>query len=425
MQENYKTSFWQPIGSMLKFTSNIIFKKPSTWIVFAVFSVMVLLLCLMPKFLSIGMPVYQAVSSTIIYGSIGIALASGIQGVLRGLNIFKDSQKQGVEIILVSKPISRNQVLLSRFIFLICFSLLIAITNTLLATIAMAIVGFNAYSNILLIIFGTFGSSIISFLVMALIATTIAIFNFGRMSSILPILILSFSSIISIVFSSMATLIAPTQLRNLSNQIVTKLNKKIANKEVSYEYTDYDNQKYKIKSFEYDSFESLFELIKYEGNDYIVLSRYASLSVKCEGLDWHQSINISDNSGDNNAQLSAEILTEVREFIASNNLSANGLVALNYINPISAFTSIAGGTSGSSNLTMGTNDISYNFSLLNMKPSSPITINNNGYSETYNNVWTFTTMQADPSWGVSLIWLSIIIALSTVNIISYNRKDFR
>lgn len=424
MQENYKTSFWQPVWSMLKFTSNIIFKKPSTWIVFAVFSVMVLLLCLMPKFLSIGMPVYQAVSSTIIYGSIGIALASGIQGVLRGLNIFKDSQKQGVEIILVSKPISRNQVLLSRFIFLICFSLLIAITNVILTIIAMAIVGFNAYSNVLLIIFGTFGSSIISFLVMALIATTIAIFNFGRMSSILPIVILSFSAIISIVFSSMATLIAPTQLRNLSNQIVEKINKKIANNEVSYEYTDYDGQKYKIKSFVYDSYENLFELIKYEGNDYIVLSKYASLSVKCEGLDWYQSINISDETGDN-AQLSTEILNEVKTFVASANLSASGLVAINYINPISAFTSIAGGTSGSSNLTMGMNDISYNFSLSNMKPSSPITINSNGYSETYNNVWTFTTSQADPSWGVSLIWLSIIVALSTVNIISYNRKDFR
>ena len=424
MQENNQTNFWQPIGSMLKFTSNIIFKKPSTWIVFAVFCVMVLLLCLMPKFLSVGMPTYQAVSSTIIYGSIGIALASGIQGVLRGLNIFKDSQKQGVEIILVSKPISRNQVLLSRFIFLICFSLLIAISNTLLVTIAMAIVGFNAYSNTLIIIFGTFGSSIISFLAMALIAITIAIFNFGRISSILPIVILSFSSIISIVFSSMATLIAPTQLRNLSNQIVTKLNKKIANNEVSYEYTDYDNQKYKIKSFVYDSYENLFELIKYDGNDYIVLSRYASLSVKCEGLDWASSISLSDETS-NNAQLSAEILNEVKTFVASANLSASGLVALNYINPISAFTSIAGGTSGSSNLTMGMNDISYNFSLSNMEPSSPITINSNGYSETYNNVWTFTTSQADPSWGVSLIWLSIIVALSTVNIISYNRKDFR
>lgn len=424
MQENNQTNFWQPVGSMLKFTSNIIFKKPSTWIVFAVFSVMVLLLCLMPKFLSIGMPAYQAVSSTIIYGSIGIALASGIQGVLRGLNIFKDSQKQGVEIILVSKPISRNQVLLSRFIFLICFSLLIAITNVILTIIAMAIVGFNAYSNVLLIIFGAFGSSIISFLVMALIATTIAIFNFGRMSSILPIVILSFSAIISIVFSSMATLIAPTQLKNLSNQIVEKINKKIANNEVSYEYTDYDGQKYKIKSFVYHSYENLFELIKYEGNDYIVLSKYASLSVKCEGLDWYQSINISDETGDN-AQLSAQILNEVKTFVASANLSASGLVAINYINPISAFTSIAGGTSGSSNLTMGMNDISYNFSLSNMKPSSPITINSNGYSETYNNVWTFTTSQADPSWGVSLIWLSIIVALSTVNIISYNRKDFR
>ena len=179
VQENNKTSFWQPIGSMLKFTSNIIFKKPSTWIVFAIFSIMVLLLCLMPKFLSIGMPVYQAVSSTIIYGSIGVALSSGIQGVLRGLNIFKDSQKQGVEIILVSKPISRNQVLLSRFIFLICFSLLIAITNVLFTTIAMAIVGFNAYSNVLLIIFGTFGSSIISFLVMALIAIMFNAPSFG------------------------------------------------------------------------------------------------------------------------------------------------------------------------------------------------------------------------------------------------------
>lgn len=421
MQENNKTSFWQPIGSMLKFTSNIIFKKPSTWIVFAIFSIMVLLLCLMPKFLSISMPVYQAVSSTIIYGSIGVALSSGIQGVLRGLNIFKDSQKQGVEIILVSKPISRNQVLLSRFIFLICFSLLIAITNVLFTTIAMAIVGFNAYSNVLLIIFGTFGSSIISFLVMALIAITIAIFNFGRMSSILPIVILSFSSIISIVFSSMATIIAPTQLRNLSNQIIAKINKKIANNEVSYEYTDYDKKKYKIKSFVNDSYNSLFELIKYEGNDYIALSQYASLSVKCEGLDWNPSINISNESG-GNSDLSTQILTEIKAFIASTNLSASGLVAINYINPISAFTSIAGGTSGSSNLTMGTNDISYNFSLSNMKPSSPITINSN---EIYNNVWTFTITQADPSWGVSLVWLSIIFALSTVNIISYNRKDFR
>lgn len=424
MQENNKTSFWQPIGSMLKFTSNIIFKKPSTWIVFAIFSIMVLLLCLMPKFLSISMPVYQAVSSTIIYGSIGVALSSGIQGVLRGLNIFKDSQKQGVEIILVSKPISRNQVLLSRFIFLICFSLLIAITNVLFTTIAMAIVGFNAYSNVLLIIFGTFGSSIISFLVMALIAITIAIFNFGRMSSILPIVILSFSSIISIVFSSMATIIAPTQLRNLSNQIIAKINKKIANNEVSYEYTDnYTNnkEKHKIKSFVNDSYNSLFELIKYEGNDYIALSRNAYLSVKCEGLDWNPSINISNESGDN-SNLSTQILTEIKAFIASTNLSASGLVAINYINPISAFTSIAGGTSGSSNLTMGTNDISYNFSLSNMKPSSPITINSN---EIYNNVWTFTITQADPSWGVSLVWLSIIFALSTVNIISYNRKDFR
>ena len=154
------------------------------------------------------------------------------------------------------------------------------------------------------------------------------------------------------------------------------------------------------------------------------MSKYVSLSVKCEGLDWYQSINISDETGDN-AQLSTEILNEVKTFVASANLSASGLVAINYINPISAFTSIAGGTSGSSNLTMGMNDISYNFSLSNMTPSYPITINSNGYSETYNNVWTFTTSQADPSWGVSLIWLSIIVALSTVNIISYNRKDFR
>lgn len=220
MENKNQVSFWKPICSMLSFSSNITFKKVSTWILLVISSLLIFFITLFPIFFGKNADAYiyrSYAESITFYCLIVISITTGIQGVLRGLSIFKDSEKQGIEIILVSKPITRTQVLISRFTFLIGFSLFIGLINMILVIIAMAIVGFWAYSNIGLVIGGTFGCSILSFLIMALIAITIAILSPGKLSSILPFVILFLSSMVTIVMGSLGPNL-PKQLDTLKSK---------------------------------------------------------------------------------------------------------------------------------------------------------------------------------------------------------------
>nr|WP_318034166.1 ABC transporter permease subunit [Mycoplasmopsis agalactiae] len=103
-----------------RFAFNIVFRKISTFILPILILVFSLIIGLVYKFavgenyhlLSAYIFIFISASATVIFSSI------------KALNIFKDFDSEGLEIITLSKPISRNNLILGKLLALIYFGLL-------------------------------------------------------------------------------------------------------------------------------------------------------------------------------------------------------------------------------------------------------------------------------------------------------------
>ncbi len=103
-----------------KFAFNITFKKISTFILPILVLAFSLIIGLVYKFV-VGQRYYDLVAYIFIFTN---ATATVIFSSIKALNIFKDFDSEGLEIITLSKPISRNNLILGKLLTLIYFGLI-------------------------------------------------------------------------------------------------------------------------------------------------------------------------------------------------------------------------------------------------------------------------------------------------------------
>ena len=433
-QQKYPNVF-----SMFRYISLIILKKTSTWLITILFLIILLLVLLIPLFGKFFNNVisFQAIPMTSILSSIIVTLSAGIQGVLRGINIFKDSQKDGIEIILIAKPMTRKTIIIARFLFLFSYSFILALLQMIIIVIALGVVGYDAYIKLHVLgwmIAGGFGASFLAFLCMAMVAAMFSIFLSGRSATLIPIFVLILSSIINSTFTQIAGFVisSPTRVlsNNLCNNVIEKFNTSLKENPELYKSA---NQNYLTGIKLERSSQSILTIV-YDKNytPYLVINENASFSYSINNV-WVPYSNFylldSNNSDMNNridgdqqlwSKVNKELVSNIVNLLPSLSAHASGAVAINYLNPITAFSVLAGSTSLYIN-SFDVSSVPYNWSITHINDAKSLTINN----ITYNNSFTYTSVQADPPWAIAILWIFIFISLASILSISYKRKDFQ
>lgn len=148
---------FKPIWSYCYFLFKFLIKKKTTFILPILSFFMVLIISLVPYI------IYSSLSNdeknnplfSFAYASDKILISSSIIATLfsitflisKSINIFKDCENEGVELIIVSKPIERWQILITKFSFVFILSVLISLFN-LLAFLPGSILTNNIYNHI-------------------------------------------------------------------------------------------------------------------------------------------------------------------------------------------------------------------------------------------------------------------------------------
>ncbi|MGL5732913.1 MAG: hypothetical protein ACRCXE_02505, partial [Metamycoplasmataceae bacterium] len=133
----------KPVFAYLIFTAKYIFKKKSTFLIPIASFILVLLLALFPSFfLTAGDPINQNSTLSDAFISlvtVGIIASSSIFATIKALNLFKDISQEGMEILIVSKPIKRSQIILVRFLSFFLLGIGFSLINFIAVIIGMTI----------------------------------------------------------------------------------------------------------------------------------------------------------------------------------------------------------------------------------------------------------------------------------------------
>ncbi len=294
-QKSITTSIKKPINPIfayLSFVRRTVLTKKSLIICFSVFSVLAIIFGIAPaiSFNAIGLDdlsniatggqdsssnfnIWKSTTSMMLIMQCTVfAFCAAIVGVLVFLTMFKDGESDGTELITVSKPITRFQILLSRFIFALVLAIAMALINVILAAIDYGITSsicstsipyintsINYMENFLYPKFGTqpgpgyfggiFGGTILAFFTFGLIASSISNVAGGKATRIVTLLIMFLSFIIVSVGSSML----PALVQNPVVANVNKEAKNLLNSTVSNNYNrkslDEINKMYGVQIF--------------------------------------------------------------------------------------------------------------------------------------------------------------------------------
>ncbi|MGL5590967.1 MAG: hypothetical protein ACRDCH_02760 [Metamycoplasmataceae bacterium] len=129
----YKDDNIKPLLAYFAFTAKYIIKKKSTIIAPLISFVMIMLVALFPKFiLTPNDPAIQSdllSQSLISMVTIGVIASSSVFSTIKALNLFKDISSEGMEILIVSKPIKRSQIISVRFLFFLLLGIGYSLVN--------------------------------------------------------------------------------------------------------------------------------------------------------------------------------------------------------------------------------------------------------------------------------------------------------
>lgn len=136
---NFKT---KPILNYFRFLSLYVFKKKSTWLAPLIFSVVfVLIATIIGNFTgesqATNLRMFMSISA--MFSIVFFAIV----GIVKGLNVFQDPAGEGIEILIVSKPIERWQVVLVKFLIFHLLGIVYLFASMIIYSICAAILGLN------------------------------------------------------------------------------------------------------------------------------------------------------------------------------------------------------------------------------------------------------------------------------------------
>ncbi|MBR3832261.1 MAG: hypothetical protein IKJ72_01345, partial [Mycoplasmataceae bacterium] len=197
-------SRFQPFLAMLSFLTRTFFKNKSVYISYVICTIVVLISCLLPGWLNLEETMTRFLLTLPI---ITIFLSIWIQSSAQTVFIFIDTQNEGLEILLLSKPIKRYHVFWSRTLFLFAFGLVISLLNLIFLYIGLIqIQSILTEKEILNIIGGAFGGQILLFLIVFSLTLLISMLISGKAGRVLPNIIFSFSYVLTSIIPTFSAL---------------------------------------------------------------------------------------------------------------------------------------------------------------------------------------------------------------------------
>lgn len=212
----------KPIGSYSYFLYNFIIKKKSTIVIPIVSFILVFFFTLIPSFFN-SQGIDKTLTSTLLQFSVVLSVfMTMLYSVNKTINIFKDCQNEGVELIIVSKPIERWQILTTKFIFSFIFIIIISMLNFISFSISASFSWFKVYGSTI-----NFGKIIGLFLVSNLFVgifffgiTTLFAIKFGKkLASSFPIILFSVLYVLSSVVSSISLFVSNNKVKSFSDNL--------------------------------------------------------------------------------------------------------------------------------------------------------------------------------------------------------------
>lgn len=168
-----------------KFLAKIIFKKVSSIVLPIVLVGLVIILTLIARFVSKELNTFLIIS----YVNIFITLfLSVIFASIKALNIFKDLAKEGIDILVFSKSISRQNVIITKLSFF-CFLGILWSIVAFLGGIIFYASNYPYAANVNYWFVSAFFSPLFTFLLFGLIAILIALKQSSKIAMITPIMV--------------------------------------------------------------------------------------------------------------------------------------------------------------------------------------------------------------------------------------------
>ena len=142
-----KKAKMSPLQSMIvyfRFLWLYVLKKKSTWLAPLIFAgLFIFISIIIANFTGESQSTNLRMFTTIT--SMFSIIFFSVIGMIKGLNIFQDPSEDGIEILIVSKPIERWQIVFVKFFLFHLLGLAFFLISILIFTICAAILGLNAF----------------------------------------------------------------------------------------------------------------------------------------------------------------------------------------------------------------------------------------------------------------------------------------
>lgn len=449
-------SRFQPFLAMLSFLTRTFFKNKSVYISYVICTIVVLISCLLPGLLNLEETMTRFLLTLPI---ITIFLSIWIQSSAQTVFIFIDTQNEGLEILLLSKPIKRYHVFWSRTLFLFAFGLVISLLNLIFLYIGLIqIQSILTEKEILNIIGGAFGGQILLFLIVFSLTLLISMLISGKAGRVLPNIIFSFSYVLTSIIPTFSALdtknINPLEKINMHfvnylnasennlNNFKTELNKSVnplLNSVIdisAIKYVDYKNLTEAKENYNQVETPYIFSVVN---SNTLVFNHIYLYTIEPQYDDKNELINgdelknnlIEINKDDKKVlisdweQFSKTIFDSLYESLEDKTIKGNSaLIIFNYINPLSALTSMTG-----FNLSFGISTFINQITLDEYSNYNKIGVikNSSEHFKESNGVYytNFNTIKMNPAWALGTMWSILAILLIGLSYYTYERRDFK
>ncbi len=123
----------KPILAYFSFTTKYMIKKKSTIFIPILSFIFVLIFSMMPIFFLSSSDSLQTITmftSIFIFTTLLISISTtSLFATIKALNLFKDISREGMEILIVSKPIKRSQIIFVRFVYFLFLGIALSLVN--------------------------------------------------------------------------------------------------------------------------------------------------------------------------------------------------------------------------------------------------------------------------------------------------------
>ena len=447
-------SRFQPFLAMLSFLTRTFFKNKSVYISYVICTIVVLISCLLPGWLNLEETMTRFLLTLPI---ITIFLSIWIQSSAQTVFIFIDTQNEGLEILLLSKPIKRYHVFWSRTLFLFAFGLVISLLNLIFLYIGLIqIQSILTEKEILNIIGGAFGGQILLFLIVFSLTLLISMLISGKAGRVLPNLIFSFSYVLTSIIPSFSALDTKNinPLEKINMNFVNYLNASENNLDNfkkglkgsvdspfdpvidEIQYVDYKNLTEAKDNYNQVETPYIFSVVN---SNTLVFNHIYLYKIKPQYDDKNELIN-GDELKNNLIQINKDgkevlisdweqfsktIFNSLYESLKGKTIKGNSaLIVFNYINPLSALTSMTG-----FNLSFGISTFINQITLDEYSYYNEIGVikNSSEHFKESNGVYytNFNTIKMNPAWALGTMWSILAILLIGLSYYTYERRDFK